>query len=88
MTKMAPMAIYGKTFKNLFLQYQWADCHETWYVALRMRAQHNFFKLLPLVDLDIFYAKAKFGHLGFYMGRNENESYLFFIAHLSKIGSK
>ena len=32
--------------------------------------------LLPWVDLDTFYAKVKFGDIGFYMGKSEN--YLFF----------
>ena len=30
----------------------------------------------PWVDLDLFYAKVKFGYIGFCMGENEN--YLFF----------
>ena len=34
------------------------------------------FKLFPWVDLDPFYAKVKFGHIGFCTGKSEN--YLFF----------
>ena len=48
MTKMAAMAINRKkplkTFKNLLLQNQWADFHETWYVASGMRAHHSLYK--------------------------------------------
>ena len=36
----------------------------------------KLFKLWPWVDLDLFYAKVKFGHIGFCMGKSEN--YLFF----------
>ena len=35
----------------------------------------RLFKLSPWVDLDPFYAKVKFGHIGFCMGKSEN--YLF-----------
>ena len=30
------------------------------------------FKLLPWADLDSFYAKVKYGHIGFCMGKSEN----------------
>ena len=30
------------------------------------------FKLSPQVDLDSFYAKVKFGHIGFCMRKSEN----------------
>ena len=36
----------------------------------------KLFKLWPWVDLDPFYAKVKFGHIGFCMGKSEN--YLIF----------
>ena len=36
----------------------------------------KLFKLWPWVDLDLFYAKVKFGHIDFCMGKSEN--YLFF----------
>ena len=36
----------------------------------------KLFKLWPWVDLDPFYAKVKFGHIGFCIGKSEN--YLFF----------
>ena len=31
----------------------------------------SLFKFLPLVDLDLFYSKVKFGHLGFCMGKGK-----------------
>ena len=36
----------------------------------------KLFKLWPWADLDLFYSKVKFGHIGFCMGKSEN--YLFF----------
>ena len=42
-----------------------------------MQVLPRLFKLLPWVDLDTFYAKVKFGDIGFCMGRSEN--YLFFL---------
>ena len=43
------------------------------------------FKLSPWADLDPFYAKVKFGHIGFCMGKTEN--YLFFGNYCS-LGSQ
>ena len=40
------------------------------------------FKLSPLFDLDPFYAKVKFGHIGFCMGKSENYLFLETIAAL------
>ena len=65
-----------KTIINLLLQNQLTDDLETLYVALSMQVLPRLFKLLPWVDLDTFYAKVKFGDIGFCMGRSEN--YLFF----------
>ena len=45
----------------------------------------NLFKLWPWVDFDPFYAKVKFGHEGFCMGKREN--YLFFENYYS-LGSQ
>ena len=45
----------------------------------------KLFKLWPWVDLDPFYAKVKFGHIGFCMGKSEN--YLFFGNYCS-LGSQ
>ena len=46
-----------------------------------MRVLPRFFKLWPRVDLDSFYVKLKFGHIGFCMGKSEN--YLFFRTYCS-----
>ena len=64
-----------KTLKNLLLQNHLTDDLETSYVALCMGVLPKWFKLLPWVDLDPFYVKVKFGHIGFCMGKSEN--YLF-----------
>ena len=45
----------------------------------------KLFKLWPWVDLDPFYAKVKFGHIGFCMGKSKN--YLFFGTYCS-LGSQ
>ena len=37
-----------------------------------MRGLRRLFKLWSLVDLDIFYAKARFGHIGVCIGKSEN----------------
>ena len=66
-----------KTLKNLLLQNQKTDDLETLYVALSMQVLPRLFKLLPWVDLDTFYAKVKFGDIGFCMGKSEN--YLFIL---------
>ena len=66
-----------KTLKNLLLQNLLTDDLETLYVALSMQVLPRLFKLLPWVDLDTFYAKVKFGDIGFCMGKSEN--YLFFF---------
>ena len=70
-----------KIFKNLLLQNQLTDDLETWYVALCMWILPRLLKLSPRVDLDPFYAKVKFGHIGFCMGKSEN--YFFFRNYCS-----
>ena len=72
MIKVAAMPIYCKNLKNLLFQNQLTDDLEIWYVALCARVLPRLFKLLPLVDLDLFYAKVKFGHIGCCMGKSEN----------------
>ena len=52
------------------------DGLETLYVALSMQVIARLFKLLPWVDLDTFYAKVKFGDIGFCMGKSENYFFL------------
>ena len=65
-TNMATMPIYGKNLKKSS-----PEPLETWYVALSMRVLPRLFKLQPWVNLDPFYAKVKFGHTGFCMGKSE-----------------
>ena len=43
----------------------------------------TLFKLWPWVDLDPFYNKVKFGHIGFCMGKSK--TYLFFGNHCSLV---
>ena len=62
-----PCPYMVKTLKNLLLQNQYTDDLETLYVALPMQVLPRLFKLLPWVDLDTFYAKVKFGDIGFCM---------------------
>ena len=78
MTKMAAMPIYGK---NLLLQNQLTDDLEIWYVALSVQVLPKMLKLWPWVDLDPFYAKVKFGHIGICMEKSEN--YLFYRNYCS-----
>ena len=55
-----------KTLKNLLLQNHWANCLETWHVASGYVVLQSLYKSWPLVDLDLFYGKVKFGNLGFF----------------------
>ena len=66
-----------KTLKKLLLQNQWTDDLETLYAALFLQVLPKLFKLLSWIDLDTFYAKVKFGDIGFCMGKSEN--YFFFL---------
>ena len=76
MTNMAVMPIYGKKLKRSSSPEPIDHDLETLYVALSMQVLPRLFKLLPWADLDTFYAKVKFGDIGFCMGKSEN--YLFF----------
>ena len=76
MTNMAAMPIYGKNLKKSSSPELIDRYLETLYVALSMQVLPRSFKLLPWVDFDTFYAKVKFGDIGFCMGKSEN--YLFF----------
>ena len=51
-----------------------------------MQVLPRLFKLWPWVELDPFYTKVKFDHVGFYMGKNENY-FLFFIFFLETIAA-
>ena len=45
----------------------------------------KLFKLGPWADLDPFYAKVKFGHIGFCMGKSEN---YYFFETIAALGLK
>ena len=45
----------------------------------------KLYKLWPWVDLDPFYAKVKFGHIGFCLGKTEN---YFFLETIAALGRK
>ena len=51
-----------------------------------MQVLPRLFKLLPWVDRDIFYAKVRFGDIGFCMGKSEN--YYFFLETVAALGLK
>ena len=51
-----------------------------------MQVLPKLFKLIPWVDLDTFYAKVKFGDIGFSMGKSEN--YFFFFGNCSSLRSQ
>ena len=72
-----------KTLKILLLQNQFTNDLETWYVALCMYIPLRFFKLFPLVDLDPFYAKVKFGHIGFVW---EQVKIIYFLETIAALG--
>ena len=71
-----------KTLKNLLLQKQYSDDLETSYLAFSMEVLPRLFKLRPWVDLDPFYAKVKFGYIGFCMGKSKIIHFLKTIAAL------
>ena len=50
-----------------------------------MQVLPRLYKLWPWVDLDPFYAKVKFDHIGFYMGKREN---YFFFETIAALGLK
>ena len=81
-----PCPYLVKTLKNLLLQNQWTDGLDTLFVALFMQVLPSMFKLSPWVDLDSFYAKVKFGDIGFCMRKSEN--YFFFFGHNCSLRSQ
>ena len=68
MTKMAAMPIYRKKPIKDFLPWnQSNNFNETWYVASGTMVHHNLLKLLPWIDLELFFGNVKFCNLGFYI---------------------
>ena len=49
-----------------------------WYVALCTQILPRLFKFWPWVDIDPYYAKVTFGHLGFCMG-TRGKNFMFFL---------
>ena len=80
-----PCPYMVKILKNLLLQNQLTNDLETWYVALCMWVLPRLFKLSPWVDLDPFYAKVKFGHIGFCMGKVK---IIYFLETIAALGLK
>ena len=79
--KMATMPVYGKNLKNLLLPNQKTIDLKTLYVLL-------WTWVLPKwswVDLDLFYAKVKFGHIGFCVGERE---IIYFLETIAALGLK
>ena len=72
MTNMAAMPIYGKNLNKSSSPEPIDRWPWNLYVALSMQVLPRLFKLLPWVDLDPFYAKVKFGDVGFCTGKSEN----------------
>ena len=73
MTNMAAMPIYGKNIKKSSSPEPTDRWHWNLHVALSMGVVPRLFKLWPWVDLNPFYAKVIFGHIGFCMGKSEND---------------
>ena len=76
MTNMAAMPIYGKNLKKSSSPEPIDRCPWNFVCSIMYASTTKIIKLLPWVDLDTFYAKVKFGDIGFCMGKSEN--YLFF----------
>ena len=55
--------------KRILIKNQLTDDFETWYLAFGTRVLQRLIKLCPWVDLDLFYAKTKFGHISFCVGK-------------------
>ena len=76
MTKMAAMPIYGKNPLKDFLPWnQWNNFNHIWYSASGTTAPYNLLKLLPWVDLDLFFVNVKFCNLGFDIEKNVTVMY-------------
>ena len=70
-------AKHVKNPKNILLWNRWTDFNETWYVTSGTLAHHSLYKSLPSVDLDLFYGKVNFGHIGFLVIMEKSENRIF-----------
>ena len=76
MTKMAAIVKYiVKPIKDFLPWKQWNNFNETWYIASETTANYNLFRLLPWVDLDLFFGKVKFCNLGFYIKKCDSDGF-------------
>ena len=85
MTNMAAMPIYDKNLKKSSSPEPIDRWPWNLVCSIVYGSTTKLFKLWPWVDLDPFYAKVKFDHIGFCMGKTEN--YLFFGNYCS-LGSQ
>ena len=69
MTDMAAMSLYFKNLKNILVCNQKADDLQCWYAASSTQVLTNLIKLLPWVDLGLFYGMGKFVPLCFCLGK-------------------
>ena len=76
MTKMAAMPICGKNLKKSSSPEPIDRWPWNLVCSIVYESTTKIVQIWPWVDLDPFYAKVKFGHIGFCMGKSEN--YLFF----------
>ena len=76
MTNMAAMLMYGKNIKKSSSPEPIDPWPWNLVCSIMYGSTISLFKLWPWADLNLFYAKVKFGHIGFCMGKSEN--YLFF----------
>ena len=80
MTKIAAMPIYGKNPLKIFYP------GTSGIISMKLSMNHqglppniicyiNLLKLLPWVDLDLFFSKVKFCNLGFYIEKYDSDGF-------------
>ena len=72
MTKMAAMPIYGKNLLDLLLRTSGPISTKLGMYHLGLQPIIIFTNDDPWVDLDLFYAKVKFGYTDFSIEKSEN----------------
>ena len=76
-TNMAAMPIYGKNLKKSSSPEPIDQWHWNLACSILYASTTKVVQIMTWVDLDPFYAKVKFGHIGFCMGKSENYIYFF-----------
>ena len=71
MTNMAAMPIYGKNLKKSSTPEPIDRWHWNSVYSIVYESSTKVIQIMTWVDLDLFYAKVKFGHIGFCMGKSE-----------------